>query len=305
MKEYLTKEIFEKCIRNSCNKGPLITDTKVGEIMCGSCGMVLVEKIEETCLENHAFTKEEYMKNTRHGPKSSLAFNDMGLSTVIKSQNIDSAGRPLSGKMRTVFHRLRTWDRNSKQKNRKFMEPFILLDGVRAKLGLPESVVEESAHIYRKAVTEELIKGRGRSVLISAAIYAACRLTNTPRTLSDVALAANVKKKSLQKTYRLLVRALGLTLDTYDPINFITRIATSVKVHEKTKRDAIEFLVKAKKMEFTAGKHPISMASAVLYLSCVKNNEDVSQAKIAEVAGITTVTLRNRYHVLVKQLGAC
>jgi len=55
-------------------------------------------------------------------------------------------------------------------------------------------------------------------------------------------------------------------------------------------------------MGFTAGKNPMGMASAALYLSCVKNNEDVSQAKIAEAAGVTTVTIRNRYHVLVKQL---
>jgi len=303
MKEDWTKEIFEKCIQNSCNKGPLITDTEAGEIMCGSCGMVLVEKNEDASPDFHGYTKEDYMKNTRHGPKSSLAFNDMGLSTVIKSQNIDSTGRHLSGKMRTAFYRLRMWDRNTKsKKNIKFTEPFILLDGIRAKLGLSKSIVEESAYIYRKAVTKELTRGRSRPVLISAAIYAACRLTNTPRTLRDVALAANVPKKSLQKTYRHLVRALGLTLDTSDPINFITRIATSVKVHEKTKRDAIEYLAKAKKMEFTAGKNPIGMASAALYLSCVKNNEDVSQAKIAEAAGVTTVTIRNRYLVLVKQL---
>jgi len=121
--------------------------------------------------------------------------------------------------------------------------------------------------------------------------------------LTDIAFAANVKKKVLQKTYILLARALDLTPDAYEPINFITRIATSVKVHEKTKRDAIKILVKAKEMEFTAGKNPMGMASAALYLSCIKNNEDVSQAKIAEASGITTVTVRNRYHFLVKQLG--
>jgi len=304
MKEGFTKEIFDKCIHNSCNNGPLITDTEVGEMMCGSCGMVLVEKIEETAPDYHGFTKENYMKNTRFGPKTSLALNDMGLSTVIKSQNNDSVGRRLSHKMSTTFYRLRKWDQNTKsQKNRKFTEPFTLLDGIRAKLGLPESVVEKSAHLYRKAVTKDLIRGRSRPVLISATIYAACRFTNTPRTLRDVALAANVNKKNLQKTYRLLVNALDLTLDTYNPINFITRLATSVKVCEKTRRDAIEFLTKAIKMEFTAGKNPIGMASAALYLSCVKNNENVSQAKIAEAAGVTTITLRNRYHVLAKQLG--
>ncbi|MGI9568032.1 MAG: hypothetical protein ACR2LL_13625 [Nitrosopumilus sp.] len=75
-----------------------------------------------------------------------------------------------------------------------------MLDAIRSKLGLSESIVEKSALIYRKAVSQRLSIGRSKSVLISAAIYAACRSTNTPRTLRDVADAANVEKKNLQKS---------------------------------------------------------------------------------------------------------
>jgi len=302
MNKELQEEVFEKCTQNICSKGPLVTDVEVGEIICERCGMVLAEKTTGMGSENHTFAKEDYIKNSRVGPKLKLSFID-SLSTVINSHNIDSSGKRFSGKMKSEFYRLRKWDRQSKsKKNQIFSEPFILLDAIRSKLGLSELVVEKSAHIYRKVVSTKLTKGRSKQALISAAIYAACRSTNTPRTLKDVADAANMKKKNLQKTYRLLVNNLDLALNAYDPIDFITRLSSSVAVHEKTRLDAIEFLVKARNLGITAGKNPIGMASAVLYLSCVYNNESITQSQIAEAAGVTSVTVRTRYKNLVTEM---
>ena len=295
---------FGKCAQETCVEGPLVTDSEGGEIACGSCGAVLVEKAIDGGPESHYFTKEDYMTNTRVGPKIKLSFADMGLPTFIGSKNKDSSGKQLPREIGYTFYRLRKQDQKSRtQKTGVFNNAFVILDGIRSKLGLPELVAEKSAQIYRKARSHGLIRGRSRPVLVSASVYAACRFTNTPRTLKDVADAANVKKKILQKTYVKLVRTLEITLDTYDPIDFITRISTSVNVSEKTRRDAIYFIKRAKELELTAGKNPMGIASAALYFSCVYNKEDVSQLKIAKAAGITTVTIRNDYQVLIKGMG--
>ncbi len=304
MKREISKNIFENCIQDVCKEGPIITDNELGEITCGSCGTILDEKTIDGGPENRYFTKEDYMANTRFGPKIKLSFGDMGLSTFINSQNKDSSGKRLPNKIRSTFYRLRKQDQVSKsKKNRVFNEAFVILDGIRSRLNLPESVVEKSAHIYRKAVAHHISRGRGRSVLVSASVYAACRFTNTPRTLKDVANAANVQKKILQKTYMNLVRTLEINLGTYEPLDFITRLSTLVNVSEKIRRDAIYFIKRAKELEITAGRNPIGIASAALYFSCVCNKENVSQLKIAEAAGITTVTLRNDCQVLIKGMG--
>jgi len=296
--------LFAKCAQKICVKGPLVTDNDGGEITCGSCGAVLVEKTIDSGPENHNFTKEDYMTNTRFGPKIKLSFGDMGLSTFIGFKNKDSSGKQLPREIGYAFYRLRKQDQKSKtQKTGVFNDAFIILDGIRSKLGLPELVAEKSAYIYRKARSHGLCRGRSRPVLVSASVYAACRFTNTPRTLNDVANAANVQKKILQKTYMKLVRTLEITLDTYDPIDFLTRISTSVNVSEKTRRDAICFIKRARELEITAGKNPIGITSAALYLSCVNNKENVSQLKIAKAARITTVTLRNDCQVLIKGMG--
>ena len=176
MNKEVQEEIFGKCMQNTCSKGPLVTDVEVGEVMCERCGMILAEKTTEMGLEYHIFTNEDYITNSRVGPKLKSSFID-NLSTVINSHNIDSSGKRLSGKMKSEFYRLRKWDRQSKsKKNQIFSEPFILLDAIRSKLALSELVVEKSAHIYRKVVSNKLTKGRNKQVLISAAIYAALQV---------------------------------------------------------------------------------------------------------------------------------
>ena len=46
--------------------------------------------------------------------------------------------------------------------------------------------------------------------------------------------------------------------------------------------------------EISAGKGPMGLAATVLYLSCQSNGEGISQRNIAEAAGVTEVTIRNR-----------
>jgi transcription initiation factor TFIIB len=80
-----------------------------------------------------------------------------------------------------------------------------------------------------------------------------------------------------------------------DSVQCIARIASKIGIQEKTKRHAIKVLKLAQKNEISAGKDPMGLAAAALYLSCVKNGEDKTQRDIAEAANVTEVTIRNRY----------
>ncbi|MCZ6582392.1 MAG: transcription initiation factor TFIIIB [Thaumarchaeota archaeon] len=295
----MVKKFFKdnnvKCDEDSCNSQPTITDTERGEMFCGGCGLVLTEKIEDENPEHTSYTREEYLTQTRTGPATSLTMHDRGLSTVI-GQNKDSSGHALSGKAKAAFYRLRTWDQRTKSrsKNRNLSQAFTLLNGIKTKLGIPEMVVENTAYLYRKAASMNLARGRSIAPLISAALYAACRETNTPRTLDDISDAGNVSRKSLSRTYRTLVRRLDLNLNQYDTAGFVTRIANILEVKEKTKRDALDILQKSQEKEISAGKNPVAQATASLYLASLLNGETLSQTAFSKASGVSSVTIRNR-----------
>ena len=300
----LSDSVFDSCKQIRCTKGPLITDAAKGEILCGTCGQVLAEKTEDASFAPVVHDLNDYFTKSRTGPASSLAIHDRGLNTSINMENKDASGNRLSGYVKGTFDRLRVWDQRSKftTSDRNFRHAFILLENMKTKLAIPDSVVEETAYIYRKAIAKKMTRGRSIPSMLCASLYAACRATNTPRTLTDIARAANIRKGILASSYRILIRTLDLKFKPYDPTEFVTRVAASVGLSEKTQRDALTILSKAEKIEICAGKHPMGLVGAALYCSSIINLEHKTQEQIAKACGITNVTIRNVCSVLRKKL---
>ena len=291
-----------KCQLDTCKTYPAITDSERGEIVCGGCGLILLQNMTDTSYENSGYSSENFMKLSRTGPAASLTMNDGGLSTVIGS-NKDSTGKILSNKTKYEFNRLRTWDQRSKsRKTASLSKAFTLLHGMKTKLGISDSVVENAAYIYRKAVSAKLIRGRTTASLIAASLYAACRENNIPRTLDDIADAGNVERKILSRDLRTIIKKLELNLNQYDTSSFISKISNNMKLREKTKRDAFKILDLCEKEQITAGKHPVAQAAASLYISCMINGEKISQKKFAVESGVSDVTIRNRVVLIKKTL---
>jgi transcription initiation factor TFIIB len=286
----------------NCGKVAFVIDPSSGELVCSNCGYVLKEKIEEVGPEFRAFSKEEEEQTARTGPPTSIAIPDMGLSTMIGSENVDVSGRFLGSSTKTTLERLRTWDRRSQLHSpaqRNLSEAFKELERLAQKLNVSESVIEKAAYIYRKALEKKLIRGRSISGMIAASLYAAIRETGTPRTLEDFANVSNVERKALSRDYRLLVNELDLRIPIVDPLKSISRIASGTGMSERMERKAVDILKQAEEKGIVAGMDPMGLAAAALYIaSSVLENERKTQKDIAEAAGVTEVTLRKRYRGL-------
>jgi len=295
-------QTFNKSIScTRCGQNSMLTDNATGERFCGKCGYVVSERIDESGPEWRSFTQDEHSNRTRAGAPISLTMHDMGLATVISPLNKDSSGKPLSTSMRSTIERLRTWDSRSQVHepiDRNFRQAFSELNRLKDKLTISSAILEKAAYIYRKALQKGLVRGRSISALIAAALYAACRDTETPRTLNDVGQAANIKRKDIARCYRLLHKELNLKMPVVNSIQCISRIASKIGISEKTRRSACLVLKAAQDSHESAGKDPMGLAAAALYLSCVKNSESLTQRDIAEAAGVTEVTIRNRYKSL-------
>ena len=87
-----------------------------------------------------------------------------------------------------------------------------------------------------------------------------------------------------------------------DPMKCIAKVANKVNLSENTSRKAISIMNEIRKNEISAGKDPMGLAATVLYLSSLKAGENITQHDISNAAGITGVTLRNRFKALKSQL---
>ena len=83
------------------------------------------------------------------------------------------------------------------------------------------------------------------------------------------------------KCYRTMARELRISPLIVDSARYISKVADSACVSQKTYRRAVEMLDIVKKHSISYGKDPKALATAVLYAACIKENElKVSQAKI-------------------------
>jgi transcription initiation factor TFIIB len=286
------------------NSGQIITDTESGEIICRNCGMVMLDNVQETRPEWRSFTTDD-ANNTRSrtGMPTSLARHDKGLATIIGRANKDASGQVLDAAMRTTMERLRTWDFRTQahtSTDRNLRQAFSELNRLKDKLGLPDSVIEKTAYIYRKVQERGLVRGRTISSVLAAAAYIACREMGMSRTLDDIAHLNNIKHKELARTFRLLVLELDLKVPMIDPMKCVVKVANKAKLSEKTKRQAINIMHNIIKSGVSAGKDPMGLAGSVIYMSSINTGETITQMDIADAAGVTEVTIRNRYKDIKK-----
>ncbi|MFL6406837.1 MAG: transcription initiation factor IIB family protein [Nitrososphaeraceae archaeon] len=296
-----------------CKSNQIITDSDSGELICSKCGQVISDKVEQEGPEWRNFDllassmgqSNGSNSRSRVGMSTSLARHDMGLSTIIGRTDRDASGQKIDAAMRTTMDRLRFWDYRTQIRSatdRNLRNAFFKLDILKDRLGLSDSVVEKAAYIYRKTQERGLVRGRTISGVLAAAIYIACREMGISRTLKDIAAYSDVKLKEVAKSYRLLCIELDLKVPIVDPIKYIAKVANKANLSEKTKRQAAEIMNNITKREISAGKNPMGLAASVLYMSSLKTGENITQGHLSDAAGVTEVTLRNRYKDLMNRL---
>jgi transcription initiation factor TFIIB len=282
-----------------------VEDSTSGELSCSNCGFVVSEKSIDTGPEWRSFADDAQNK-ARTGAPTSITRRDMGLSTVVGRSNRDASGRALASPMRSTIDRLRKWDNRSPamgSMERNLGLAMTELEKMGDKLVVSQAVKERAAYIYRKALERGLLRGRSINGIAAASLYAAFRDTETPRTIKDIAAVSNLNKKDIARDYRILLREMNLSMPVADAAKNVTRIASKVGMSEKTVRKAIEIVRMTEEREISAGKAPMGLAASSLYLAGVLEGDVKTQKEIADAAGVTEVTVRNRYKGLRADLG--
>ncbi len=282
-----------------CNSINLTYDDQRGEVICQDCGLVVEEKIVDTGQETHGqFDKAE--KKGRGGAPMSMQKFDKGLTTNVGE--ISDIYKLESGQTRK-FLRLKKWqERVSTSIERNLRLAMAELRRVASFLNLPAVVRDEASRVYNFVLQRGLVRGRSMESVIAACIYAACRSYNIPRTLDEIAAASDVERKEIGRTYRFIIRKLDIRVTPSSPKDYVARFSSILHLSPKTQNESLRILKKADISELTSGRGPAGIAAAALYVAALMNDEKKTQREVADVAGITEVTIRNRYKELIEKL---
>lgn len=289
-----------------CGSKDVVQDIEKGERICASCGLVVSEHRIDTGPEWRAFTSDEKDARSRAGAPTNYAIHDKGLSTMIDWRDHDSQGKRFTAKKRSEIYRLRKWQirtRVHSSVDRNLAQAMSELDRLSSQLGLNKSIKELAALLYRKLIVRRLARSRSIDAMVGAAIYAACRLRKAPRSLEEIARHSRVNRKKIGQHYRLLVEKLNLKMPISDPANYVPRFVTELNLPGIVQQKVIEILEQAKENRtLVTGRDPRGLAAAAIYIASILTDYRVTQRDIAMAAGVTEVTVRNRYKELVQKL---
>jgi len=285
----------------NCGSENFEEDSAAAEVVCINCGLVVEDgKVDESA-EYRSFNAEEEDKKARAGKPLTYTKHDMGLSTEIGRVG---EVKNVSDSKKSQYYRLRKWHKrltNSKSKNMGFA--FSELNTLISNLNLPESVHEESARLYGKAVDQSLVSGRSIENVVSSIVYIVARKHDAPRTLDEISVCMGIEKKELGQCYRYVARELGLRILPVRPGMYVSRFAERLDVSGCVQSSARDLIDDAADRDLLSGKNPTGIAAAALYIACLLEDEKRTQKEVADVAGVTEVTVRNRYRELVDELG--
>ncbi len=287
-----------------CGSNKLIQDKRNGEKVCSECGYVAQQVLFDRSREWRAFNTAEINKRSRVGMPRSLAVGDMGLHTLISKDPRSVKGK-ISREKKCQIIRISRWQSriNDSSTRRNLNQAMGILSSLCSHMHIPRNVREQTALYYRKALKADLVRGRSIENITAACLYAACRQMRTQRSLREIAEYTSTDSKNLARCYKKIRRFLKLEVPRQHAQNKVPKIAGKIGVGQQVQRNAVEILRDAEELRVTSGKRPSGLAAGALYISCMQYDADCTQKDIAYAAGVTEVTLRNRYKDLVQQLG--
>lgn len=294
---------IKKC--PECNGTELMHDYEQGEIVCVKCGYVVYDRMRDVGPEWRAFDDEQRAKRTRVGAPLTYAIHDKGLSTMISWHDQDVYGKELSVEQKAQIHRLRKWQRRTRifdGLERNLAVALSEMSRLASTLSLPKSILETASYIYRRAVKKRLARGRSILGMAAASLYLACRETGVTRTLQEITMATDLTKKDVARSYRFLVNQLGSRTRPPSAMSHASRFANILGLAGRVEAIAQRALKVAQSMLLTSGRGPMGIAAAATYMASVLVNDKKTQRDIAHVAGVTEVTIRNRYKELLRKL---
>ncbi|SEH17174.1 transcription initiation factor TFIIB [Natronorubrum sediminis] len=301
-----TQEGEQRRVCDECSEGTLVKSEDQGELVCDQCGLIVESANIDRGPEWRAFNHSERQNKSRVGAPTTQTMHDKGLTTSIDWKNQDAYGRSLSSDKRSQMRRLRKWQERIRTKDageRNLQFALSETDRMASSLAIPRSVREVACVMYRRALDEDLIRGRSIEGVATSTLYAACRMEGIPRSLEEVSAVSRVDRKEIGRTYRYVAQELGLEMEPVNPKKYVPRFCSELELSEEVQAKANEIIDTTTEKGLLSGKSPTGYAAAAIYASSLLCNEKKTQREVAAVSQVTEVTIRNRYQEQIEAMG--
>lgn len=326
-----------KMICKECKEDPpdLVEDHASGDMICGSCGLVLQERSIDQSSEWRTFSNDDQGNDdpSRVGDGPNALLNGAQLNTGI------AFGEGLKSKELHRAQNKANIDKGNKSLLQAYKQIGALCDGWQ----LPNSVSDTAKHIFKDADESKLFRGKSQEALIAGCVFLACRRNSVPRSFREVMELTKVSKKEIGRVFKTLenflmnreknkgdstsmigggkschslslgeVRSIlnmcsqGIVVQneaytgsgSADPGDLCNRFCSMLDMDQKTTNVATGLAFKMKNTGALAGRSPLSSAAACIYMAGHLMGAGKTAKEIQAVAKVSDSTIRQAYKLL-------
>ncbi|KAK5636114.1 hypothetical protein RRF57_011826 [Xylaria bambusicola] len=299
-----------------CREFPpnLIEEFSSGDMVCASCGLVLGDRIIDTRSEWRTFANDDQNNDdpSRVGDSVNPLLNGSQLET-----NIAFEGRDARELQRLQSKAAKKNDKDSKQSNTALLAAYREISNFCDAMNISKTTQDAAKHIFKMTDDAKYFKGKSSEVIIAGCIFIACRQSNAPRTFREIFALTKVPKKEIGRTFKMLEKFLQddknktfvrpindggapPTLSATNATELCARYCSGLRFRNNhlMARISSELCEKSSSVKDLAGRSPLSVAAACIYMISHLMGEGKSSKQIASVAGVSDGTIKTAYRFL-------
>lgn len=188
--------------------------------------------------------------------------------------------------------------RTMNNSDRVLISAFREISGMADRINLPKNIVDRANKLFKQVYESKSLKGRSNDAISAACLYIACRQEGVPRTFKEICAISRISKKEIGRSFKLIVKNLETSVDLITSGDFMSRFCSNLELPNSIQKAATFIARKAVDIDLVAGRSPISVAAAAIYMASQASEMKKSQKDISEVAGVAEVTIRQAYKLM-------
>ncbi|KAI9317225.1 cyclin-like protein [Dichotomocladium elegans] len=271
----------------------IVEEFASGDLVCGDCGLVLGDRIIDTRSEWRTFANDEGDDPSRVGAAADPLLDGNQLDTVISRRD----GGTGAAKDLNKVHGRATAVKGERNLVQAYKEISAMCDSI----SLSKIVSDTAKQLYKRVEDEKLLRGKSSDAIIAACIFIACRQEKVGRTFREICALTRVPKKEIGRCYKSLQNKLLTNPTIMHSEDLMSRFCSNLQLPNYVQKAGMDLVKRAKELGTLAGKSPISVAAACIYLVSYLFRTPKSTRDIANVAGVSEVTIKSAYKSLYNE----
>ena len=174
----------------------------------------------------------------------------------------------------------------------EFKEALEYVKKLAADLHLSAGVARRASVICSDAFSKRLGQDMPPQVLSAAAVYVGCREAQKPVTLKDIASASHSDPRAVGRCYVKLIERMHISRPELNENGYVYRLTLKKPVPEQALKQSQE-IIHGINSKGLGGRNPMTLAAAALYIACCNLGEIITQAEVAEAAGVGEQSVRD------------